>query len=579
MNYQKCGTLLSFLILSFIALSENLSGTCEEHYISKQWLKAQLSCESELNKEDSKQNPLSLLSQLTNIYSRLDNMEKELFYLNAVKNHPEFRTNLLEQYYWYRRMGQLAYYKTNYQDTENFFEKTFEIASALNDKELQSKSFNDLGNLYNITGDYSKALEYYKKSLALKLELTDYYAVANTYSNIGSLLSELEKPLDSIDYLISAIEYYQKVDTKKSAKMITHVYEELSMAYLKSNQNTMAEFYVNKILASNKLRTTNEEQSNARLALAKYYNEQDKPEIAQMLLTKENYSEKPMYFLVTSLELAKTELELKNIEKAKEVALEGLKRAKQSNDIFYQFNFNLILSQIMEIDKPELALSYLKDFQLGREEFLQMKYDSKIDTIEFQIKKHKFDKDLLAEQLVNSEKQKRITTLTNWILIGFLLLMTTFIAWALYIYQKRKEKLVFLEQIKYHTDQLELLNAAAQERDQDQKVTEIITKDTFKETLIKAMVEAIDIWSRHTGKNRIDLAEKSKVWTVTIDNGTLRTRSMDKYLSQKNIPANPRWRKVVRTCHFILSDSSLNSVDRNLLNDNLNKIMKILKEL
>ncbi len=93
------------------------------------------------------------------------------------------------------------------------------------------------------------------------------------------------------------------------------------------------------------------------------------------------------------------------------------------------------------------------------------------------------------------------------------------------------------------------------------------------------MVEAVDIWNRHTGKNRLDLAENSKVWTVTNDNGTLRTRSMDKYLSLKNIPANPRWRKVVRTCHFILSDSNLNNTDREILNNNLNQIMQVIKAL
>ena len=198
-----------------MALSENLLGACQEHFLSKQWGKAQLSCQAQLNNDSSEHKSLSVLSKLANIYSRLDDIDKELFYMESVKNHPEFSNNLFEQYYWNRRMGQLAFYKTNYDETGKFFEKTFEIAAKLNNKELQSKSFNDLGVLYNTTGDYSRALEYYKYSLTLKLELDDYYAVANTYSNIGSLLYELEKPLDSIDYLLNAIEYYEKVDIKK----------------------------------------------------------------------------------------------------------------------------------------------------------------------------------------------------------------------------------------------------------------------------------------------------------------------------------------------------------------------------
>ena len=143
MNIKNISLLISLLILSCMANSENLLGSCQEHYLSKQWEKSKLSCELELNKNNPNQNSLSLLSKLANIYARLDNSDKELFYMEAVKNHSEFSNNLLEQYYWHRRMGQLAFYKTNYDAAGEFFENTFEFAAALNNKELQSKSFND----------------------------------------------------------------------------------------------------------------------------------------------------------------------------------------------------------------------------------------------------------------------------------------------------------------------------------------------------------------------------------------------------------------------------------------------------
>ena len=583
MNYLKSFVIIYFLSLNFNTFSKNtsefLSDKCHNNFVNKEWIKAQINCESELANDKSPHKSLVQLSNLAHIFTQLENQKRELFYLDLIKAHPEFSSDLKQQYRWHRSMGLMAFYKTNYNETLGYFRQTLDIAVQMNDKELQSKSYNDLGILYSITGDYSLALENYQKSLELKLEFNDDYAAANTYSNIGSLLLELEKPVDSIDYLLHAIKYYKLVNNTQSNKMVTHVHEELSMAYLKSDQSDEAKFYINKILASSKVRTTNEEQSNASLVLAKYYNEEGKPEIAQMLLSLAIYDDKPMYFLETSLELAKIELKLKNTEKAKNVALKGLNIAKKKNDIFYQFNFNRVLSQTLEHESPKMALNYLKDYQSTREDFLKKKYDSKIDTIEYQIKKHKFDKDMLAEQLANSEKQKRISDLTNWVLLVFLFLLMTFMAWALYIYKKRKEKNQLLVQIKYHKDQLELLNAIRQERDEDHKVTSTLTKQHFKEALTKAMVEAVDIWNRHAGKNRIDLAEKSKVWTVTIDNGTLRTRSMDKYLSLKNIPANPRWRKVVRTCHFILSDSRLNSSDRDLLNNNLNQIMQVIKAL
>jgi len=93
------------------------------------------------------------------------------------------------------------------------------------------------------------------------------------------------------------------------------------------------------------------------------------------------------------------------------------------------------------------------------------------------------------------------------------------------------------------------------------------------------MIEAVSIWEKHTKTNRVELAEKSKLWTVSIDNGTLRTRSLDKYLSLEKIPLNPRWRNVAGTCHFILADMTLSPKDRSLLNQHLDSIMQNVKML
>jgi hypothetical protein len=75
------------------------------------------------------------------------------------------------------------------------------------------------------------------------------------------------------------------------------------------------------------------------------------------------------------------------------------------------------------------------------------------------------------------------------------------------------------------------------------------------------------------------LAEKSKLWTVSIDGGTLRTRSLDKYLSLEKIPLNPRWRNVAGTCHYILSDEKLSIENRHRLGQRLETLMKIVKAI
>jgi hypothetical protein len=111
-----------------------------------------------------------------------------------------------------------------------------------------------------------------------------------------------------------------------------------------------------------------------------------------------------------------------------------------------------------------------------------------------------------------------------------------------------------------------------------QKINVEHSCDSHKEALTKALVEtlidAITIWEKTTNTSHIELAEQSKIWTVSIDNGTLRTRSLEKYLSLEKIPQNPRWRNVVQTGHFILSQDNLHTSDRKTMETHLEYIME-----
>lgn len=72
--------------------------------------------------------------------------------------------------------------------------------------------------------------------------------------------------------------------------------------------------------------------------------------------------------------------------------------------------------------------------------------------------------------------------------------------------------------------------------------------------LAKIMHCALTIWQAETGKTKVQLAEESQIWRVTLDGGTAKTRTLDKYLTQKTIPENPRWRNVIDTALFVLNE-------------------------
>ncbi len=76
--------------------------------------------------------------------------------------------------------------------------------------------------------------------------------------------------------------------------------------------------------------------------------------------------------------------------------------------------------------------------------------------------------------------------------------------------------------------------------------------DDFRRALVELMLAAIDTWERTTGQARLDFAEKSRIWRVTIDDGRVRARAMERYLSLARLPKNPRWRDVLRSAYFVL---------------------------
>ncbi len=89
-----------------------------------------------------------------------------------------------------------------------------------------------------------------------------------------------------------------------------------------------------------------------------------------------------------------------------------------------------------------------------------------------------------------------------------------------------------------------------------------VSHDDFRRALVELMLAAIDTWERTTGQARLEFAEKSRIWRVTIDDGRLRARAMERYLSLSRLPKNPRWRDVLRSAYFVLGHCEMNADTR-----------------
>lgn len=127
------------------------------------------------------------------------------------------------------------------------------------------------------------------------------------------------------------------------------------------------------------------------------------------------------------------------------------------------------------------------------------------------------------------------------------------------------------------TNQIKALEESLAQTYNPTKETE--QKEQMRHSLVDLMCACVDTWELNTQTDKITLAEKSRIWRVSIDNGRIRTRSMDRYLSINALPKKPRWRYVVRTAHYVLANCQLNEKDRKGLTKQLNNYTKLVRSI
>ncbi len=98
-------------------------------------------------------------------------------------------------------------------------------------------------------------------------------------------------------------------------------------------------------------------------------------------------------------------------------------------------------------------------------------------------------------------------------------------------------------------------------------------REEFRRALVELMLAVVDTWERTTGSSRLELAEKSRIWRITVDDGRLRVRAMERYLTLSKLPHNPRWRDVLRSAYFVLGQSTMEAPAREELQRRVDAVL------
>jgi PAS domain-containing protein len=103
-------------------------------------------------------------------------------------------------------------------------------------------------------------------------------------------------------------------------------------------------------------------------------------------------------------------------------------------------------------------------------------------------------------------------------------------------------------------------------------LTPVLSSETHQSQQA-SMLSVVETWERNSGSSRLELAEKSRIWRVTIDDGRLRTRAMERYLTLSKLPHNPRWRDVLRSAYYVLGQCPMESSSREALQQRVNAVL------
>jgi tetratricopeptide (TPR) repeat protein len=538
--------------------------------------------------EDGQGDEIQTWLHLVEIYHSLGQGELESEYLAKIKNHVDFDKNIKTSYEWNRRVGQKYYHSGDYQQAKLNLLQGLSIAKAENNTEWLSKSYNDAGLVALKLNELTQSLNYFQQSLTLKLEQGDAYQLGNTLNNIALVHINLEEYDQATDYYQQALNQYLLYTNESDFDervylQISHIYEDLTNAYTLKGDRISAQSFADKIVQTFKLKKSPRAQARALSNIAKYHLGQSQfdealyfYEAAKAIYLQNNFElEIDFYHDGALISLAKNQL-----SQALALAQKGLDAALKQQDKNKESQFYLLLSKIYHEIDVGLAFTYLEKHQTTRELFLQEKYDADLNTIQHQIEKQQINHDLVNEQLINANKTAKLQRLTNIILLAVIAILVLITLLIFYVINKKRERTFLLQSIKHHKQQLLLMqNQQLVFPVENNQLNSEDLKQLFKVNLVSLMIDALSIWEKATGTDRIELAEKSKVWTISIDNGTLRTRSLDKYLDLEKVPDNPRWRNVIKTCHFILIQEALTAEDRRLLEHKLDQVLEQVKQL
>lgn len=147
----------------------------------------------------------------------------------------------------YNTLGTIAYYKSNYKESVQYFSTAYELSCEARDTVNIAKIANNIGTIYQMLGDYSQAIEYNIRSLRIKEKKADTTGIMNSLINISNLYYQLNKFEEGIAFCSRAFELAQKTNSPQ----LPNILNTLGMLYKEIGEYQSAINYLDSALIIN----------------------------------------------------------------------------------------------------------------------------------------------------------------------------------------------------------------------------------------------------------------------------------------------------------------------------------------
>lgn len=420
----------------------------------------------------------------------------------------------LQRYQVVRQQGINAYHNRNYLQSLALFNQAYQLSLQLEDIVLTAKSSNDLANTYQALGDLDTAVTLLLESYNIAKQTNNLNRQAVALNNLGNIYRDINQLDDAILSFRQAHQLHQQLQNPKQS---AHTLISLAEVFFKKMHFDKAEQLLQQQLTQLQANGLFIQLSRAYLILAEIKLAKNQLQQAQSLLAKQKQAAQLVQSKTNNLRALLVEAKLKQLQgdhsQAQQLLEQGLQsQAAQHSQLAELFYIALAQSQRSTGDY-KAAVKTLENYNL-------LLKHNRAGSSELYQRRLLETKALVEPTQVASQT----LPLSYWLMIG-LTLFACLIAFILY----------------------------------RRRVTSRPSDVNYRQLLVDIMCLSLQIWEQR-GQTRIELAEQSKMWKVSIDDGRLRVRTFERYLSETTLPKKPRWRNVLNTAKHVLKDAEQTNV-------------------